>query len=123
MTDRRSVAERWGRLAEFICRWRLRLGGWQILETRFRGGRGTGAGEIDIVARRGNTIAFIEVKARADFTSALVSLTAHQQQRIARAAESYLARHPELSGCDVRFDLMAVAGFGWPRHVKDAWRT
>ncbi len=117
----RTAAERHGRFAESLCAWSLRLRGWRILERRLIGKRGTGAGEIDIIAKRGKVIAFIEVKARANETAALEAVTLSQRTRIARAAEIFIARFPGGGECDVRFDVMTVSGV-FPRHLKDAWR-
>lgn len=117
----RREAERRGRVAEAMCVWSLRLRGWRILERRLAGKRGTGLGEIDIVAKRGKLIAFIEVKARASQTAALESVTAPQRARIARAAEIFIARFPGADICDIRFDVMTVSGL-LPVHVADAWR-
>src|SRR5688500_15494061 len=74
--DQRTAAEKRGRFAEAMCVWSLRLRGWRILERRLTGTRGLGIGEIDIIARRGRTIAFIEVKARSSEAAALESVTA-----------------------------------------------
>lgn len=125
MTEARQArgrsAERRGRLAEALCTALLFLTGWRVLDRRVGGGRGTGIGEIDIVAKRGRTLAFIEVKARADDGTALEAVTESQRQRLSRAAESYLARRPELARLDIRFDVMTLAGW-WPRRIADAWR-
>jgi putative endonuclease len=101
---------------------RLRLTGWRILSRRLTGPRGTGIGEIDIIARRGKVLAFIEVKARATRDTGLEAVTSRQQQRIIRAATAFLARRTDLSTFDTRFDVMVV-GPGWiPYHLADAWR-
>jgi putative endonuclease len=118
----RTDAERRGRRAENICVAILRLTGWRILARRMTGKRGTGLGEIDIVARRGATIAFIEVKARADVDAAAESVTPAQRHRIARAADAFLQHHPALAHCNVRFDVMAFGLGWWPRRIVDAWR-
>ena len=81
---RRVDADRFGRWAEMRCVWRLRLTGYRVLARRFR----SPVGEIDIVARRGGTVAFVEVKARASHDSAAFALTDSQLRRIARAAEA-----------------------------------
>lgn len=109
---------RLGRFAELQCRWLLMLRGYRILTTRFR----PPVGEIDIVARRGRLIAFVEVKARRDFETAAESVTVRQRRRIRRAAEAYLTRHPGLAALDLRFDVMLVAPGRLPRHMIDAWR-
>jgi len=120
-TDARAAAEKYGRLAETLCIWSLRLRGWRIVERRLRGVRGSGIGEIDIIARRGRIIAFIEVKARANRESALEAVTAAQRRRITRAADVYIARHVDAQNLDVRFDVMTLSGL-LPVHIADAWR-
>jgi putative endonuclease len=117
----RQDAEKRGRRADLLCVIILRLTGWRILAQRLTGGRGTGLGEIDIVARRGATVAFIEVKARGDCASAAESVSPAQRQRIARSAEVYVQRHAELMDCNIRFDLMVLAGGLLPQRIRDAW--
>ena len=108
----------YGRWAEAICALSLMLRGYRILARRYR----TPLGEIDIVARRGGLIAFIEVKARRDLALAAHSVTPRQRRRVRRAAEAFLQRRPDLAGRDIRFDVMLVAPWRPPRHLIDAWR-
>jgi putative endonuclease len=115
-------AEKRGRFAESLCVALLWMTGWRIMERRMTGRRGSGLGEIDIVARRGQVIAFIEVKARQNVTAAIESITAIQRARIARAADVYLQRHPDLAVCDARFDVMVLGRGLLPQRVADAWR-
>lgn len=115
---RRVAADRLGRWAEWRCVWRLRLCGYRVLARRLR----TPAGEIDIVARRGALVAFVEVKARVNADAAAFALTEPQWRRIARAAELFVARRPALADCAIRFDAMLVTPRGWPTHIIDAWR-
>lgn len=114
----KSRAWTFGRLAESLCAWHLRLRGYRILARRFR----TPVGEIDIVARRGGILAVVEVKARADAALALESLRPRQRARIMRAAEAFIAARPALAGMDVRFDVMVVVPWRPPDHIQDAWR-
>lgn len=114
----RRRAWRYGRLAETACAWHLRLRGYGIIARGFR----TPVGEIDIVARRGRTLAVVEVKARADFAAAAEALGTRQRRRIADAALMFLRAHPDLAGLDLRFDVMLVRPWRWPRHLTDAWR-
>ena len=107
-----------GLAAEALCRLALRLKGYRIVAARYRSTRG----EIDIIARRGCVLAIVEVKARATFEDALESFRVRQQQRLHRAAEDFLARHPAFARFDVRFDVMLVAPRRWPQHIPDAWR-
>lgn len=116
--DERRRRFRFGRWAETVCAWHLRLRGYRILARRFR----TPLGEIDIIARRGRLVAFIEVKARRDLRLASESLSAHQRRRITRAAEIFLQKHESFQALDKRFDVMLVAPWRRPRHVIDAWR-
>lgn len=118
----RQQAEKRGRLAEAICVFTLRLTGWRILSRRAKAKAGTGLGEIDIVAKRGRTVAFIEVKARADHDTARESVTPMQRQRIARAAQVFIERNSACADCDIRFDVMSLGRGLWPRHIVDAWR-
>ena len=96
----------------------LRLKGFRILARRFR----TPVGEIDIVARRGRVVAFVEVKARADLVTAGESVGARQRRRIARAADVFLQKRPELRQLDLRFDVVLLAPWRLPVHISDAWR-
>ncbi|MDX2143757.1 MAG: YraN family protein [Rhodospirillaceae bacterium] len=120
--ERGRNAERRGRIAEGLCVVRLWLTGWRVLARRHGGKRGSGIGEIDIVATRTGTLAFIEVKARTSANVALESVQSPQRARLQNAAEAFLARHPHLADKTVRFDVMILAGGWWPRRVADAWR-
>lgn len=121
-SDRGRHAEHRGRFAEMMCMVRLWLTGWRIVTHRLAGKRGTGLGEIDIVAARGKVLAFIEVKARASVADALESISAPQRTRIQTAATAFLVTHPQFSSHDVRFDAMILSKRLWPAHVPDAWR-
>jgi putative endonuclease len=116
---RRQRAYRRGTLAEFLCRVHLRLRGWRIIARGWR----CPAGEIDIIARRGEVLAIVEVKARATAADAASAIPPKQRRRIARAAAAFLLTRPELAGLTVRFDVMLVALPRAPRHLPDAWRT
>ncbi len=114
---RKRAAEIRGRRAETLAVWMLRLKGYRILARRLR----TPLGEIDIVARRGNTVAIVEVKARATHDAAVASLSPHQQQRLAAAAAWLPNWKPALTGLDMRLDVVAVAPRSLPLHVQNAW--
>lgn len=117
MTKARQAAERRGRLAEHWAALWLWGTGWRILDRRAR----TGAGELDLVARRGDILAFIEVKHRAHLCTALQAVTRHQQARLLRAAALWRARHPHLSALTVRFDVMVTTGWRPPKRVCGAF--
>ena len=115
--DRRG-AERRGRRAEWIAVWWLRLKGYNILSLRFK----CPAGEIDIIARKGATLAFIEVKQRAKLSAALQAVPPRAWSRIARAAELWTGRNSRFQSLDWRFDMIAIAPGHWPAHKRDYWR-
>jgi putative endonuclease len=115
---RGAQARRRGRRAETIAAWLLRLKGFRILARDLR----LRAGEIDLVARRGGVIAFVEVKARRDLAEAGEALRHRQRARILRAASAYLAGRPDLRHLAPRFDAVLIGTAGWPLHVPDAWR-
>lgn len=82
----------------------------------------TKAGEIDLIARRGNTLVFVEVKARAGLDEAAEALGAYQQARLARAAALYVAARPAFHEFNMRFDVILITPRRLPRHIVDAWR-
>jgi putative endonuclease len=89
----------------------------RILAKRFR----TPHGEIDLVARRHNLIAFVEVKARASLDDAAYAVTPRQKARIIDAAQVWLMAHPEHAELELRFDAMLIAPRRLPRHVMAAF--
>jgi putative endonuclease len=91
--------------------------GYRILARRWKSPRG----EIDIVARRRKLLIFVEVKARATLDAAAEAVTARQQQRIAAAAEAWLATYPQPDVLDMRFDAVLVAPGKIPRHLPAAF--
>jgi putative endonuclease len=95
----------------------LMVKGYRILARRFR----TPYGEIDIVARRRQLLAFVEVKARASLDEAAYAVTERQQQRIIEAAQAWLMAHPEHADFDLRFDVMLIAPRCLPRHLLAAF--
>jgi len=91
--------------------------GYRILAKRFR----TPYGEIDLVARKRNLIAFVEVKARASLDEAAYAVTPRQQARIINAAQAWLMAHPEHAEFELRFDAMLIAPRRLPRHLLAAF--
>jgi putative endonuclease len=117
--ERGTAAHRRGEWAERLCLWHLRLRGYRVLARRYR----TPVGEIDLIVRRGRTVAAIEVKARADDARAAEAILWKQRGRITRALEHFLQGRPDLGDAALRFDVMLVAPGRWPRHLRDAWRA
>ena len=113
----KKSAYRYGRLAEQFSCLKLRLTGYTILQRGFQ----AAGGEIEIIARRGNILAFIEVKARKSMDEAAHALGPAQRRRIERTALAYLARNNNLTDLDPRFDLIMLSPRRWPRHQAGAW--
>ncbi len=112
--ERRQRAERQGRRGEGWAALWLSCQGWQILARRAR----TPLGEIDLVARRGRILAFIEVKWRNSPEDALAAFHPRQQERLLRAAALWRARRSDLVHHATRFDLICLAPGRWPRHLR-----
>jgi putative endonuclease len=112
----RKAAERRGRQAERIAAWWLRLKGWQILARRAR----TPLGEVDLVARRGSMVAFVEVKARASDDALNLAVDERRLARVAAAAEILWYDYGR-PGDDMRIDVMLLAPGRPPRHLTNVW--
>src|SRR6185312_11068889 len=113
----RVAAFRTGLSAESRAAAYLMAKGYRILAKRFR----TPHGEIDIVAKRRNLLAFVEVKARATLDEAAFAVTPRQQARIIDAAQAWLVSHPEHAELELRFDAMLIAPRRLPRHLLAAF--
>lgn len=113
---KRQRAERGGRRAEAYAALFLQLKGWTILARRVR----TPVGEVDLVARRGRTVAFVEVKARASEADAAVSLDDYRLKRVAAAAGALSARFVRARD-DMRIDAIFVVPWRLPRHLANVW--
>lgn len=118
MPAKRQIAEARGRQAERRAALWLRLKGYSILASRVK----LPVGEIDLVARKGRLIAFVEVKARARRDDALGAVSVQSWQRIARAAEAWMGQRPKFADYGWRYDIVALAPGRLPYHLKDAWR-
>lgn len=116
---RKQRAYRLGLWAEWACLLLLICKGYRPLARRFR----TPQGEVDIIARRGDTLAFVEVKARHSHRAAAEAVSKRQQRRIVQAATEFMARRKDYNRCYGRFDLMLVSPWRLPCHVVNAWRT
>lgn len=113
----RVAAFRTGLSAESRAAMLLVAKGYRILARRWR----SPVGEIDIVARRRNTLVFVEVKARDTVDAAAECISEPQKRRILAAANAWLATYPAHTTCDIRFDAVLVAPRSMPRHVMAAF--
>lgn len=111
----RAARERDGRRGETLAVCYLRLKGWRILARRMK----TPRGEVDIVARRGRTVAFVEVKWRATGDSADQAIDAFRLRRVVDAAEALAPRFAR-AGEDIRIDVLLLAPGRLPRHIVNA---
>ena len=114
---RKRRSERIGRRAEWLAALALLLKGYRILALRYR----TPAGEIDLVARKGDLIAFVEVKARRDLASGVDAVSYTAQRRILAAGELFISRQPDSAQLSWRCDIMVVRRWRWPVHLQDAF--
>jgi putative endonuclease len=113
----RHAAEKRGRGAETMACWYLRLLGWRILARRAR----VAGGEVDIIARRGRTLVFVEVKARASQVAAALSLDAWRLRRVVVAAEVLAPRYVR-AGDEVRIDAIFIVPRRLPKHLPNVWQ-
>ena len=115
MRNRRQ-AERRGRIGEALAALWLNLQGWSIVARRVR----TPVGEIDLIARRGRTILFVEVKTRATLAGLDFAIDAYRLSRVVSAANMLAARFAR-PGDDLRIDVILLAPWSLPRHIRNAW--
>lgn len=112
----RKRAYKYGHFAEKMASWYLRFCGYSILANRFR----VPVGEIDIIARRGRNLVFVEVKARKTPVEEVIS--SRQRKRIIRAAALFVAKKPKFATFYMRFDLIIIKPWKFPTHIKNAWQ-
>lgn len=115
--ERRRATFLRGHYAEWIALLFLLAKGYRPLARRYA----AAGGEIDLIMARGDTIAFIEVKARGSMDDALTSITAVKRQRFSRAVRAWLARHPHARGKTWRADAVFIAPKRWPQHIVSAF--
>ena len=113
----RRLALRKGHWSETKAAFFLRFKGYRIVARNFR----VKSGEIDIIARKGDLVAIVEVKARSDVTSAADAVGYQARQRIERAARHWLATRRDANRLSLRFDIIAVRPWRWPVHLQNAF--
>lgn len=115
--NKRAAAERLGKRAEWFAAFALVVKGYRIIARRYK----TKAGEIDLIARKGELIAMVEVKARPSVQEAVDAVTYASQRRINNAADLWHAKQADATQLSIRFDIVAVCPRKWPVHLKDAF--
>jgi putative endonuclease len=114
---KRLKALRRGSLAEYRAALSLLMKGYRIVAFRYR----TKLGEIDIIARKGNLIACVEVKARRSLNDSVYAVSDLSQRRIRAASDLWLAKQPDFVLLSVRYDIISVVAWRWPIHLPDAF--
>lgn len=117
MSERRKRAERHGRRGEWIAALYLWLTGWRVVGQRVK----TRKGEVDIVARRGRTVCFVEVKWRASQAELATAIDERRLRRVADAAQLIASRYAR-PGDDQRIDVILITPWVWPRRIVNAWQ-
>ena len=115
--DRKRRSARKGRRAELLAALALMLKGYRIAAMRYK----TPVGEIDIVARKRDLVAFVEVKARRDLLSGVDAVSYPAQRRIAAAGELFISRQRDSARLSWRCDIVVVSPWTWPVHLEDAF--
>ena len=114
---KRLRAYRKGFTSEWLAAAALLARGYRIVAWRYR----TKLGEIDLIARRGDLVLIVEVKARPTLAAAMDAVAFQSAQRIEGAADMWLSRQPDYARLSVRFDLVAVLPWRWPVHVENVF--
>lgn len=116
-STRRRKAYRRGHHSEWLAALALMAKGYRILARRYR----TRLGEIDLIARRGDVVLIVEVKARRSLVEAMEAIARQSERRIEAAADIWLSRQPDFGRFSVRFDMVAVLPWRWPVHVENVF--
>lgn len=116
--DRKRIrAERLGRWSEYRAALALLLKGYRIVALRYK----TKAGEVDIIARRGDLVIFVEVKARKDLRAGVDAVSYTAERRIENAADHWLRRQSDATRLSLRHDIIVVRPWHWPTHFEGAF--
>jgi putative endonuclease len=110
----RLIAERRGRKGETIAAIFLMLKGYRIIARRYK----TKLGEVDIIARRRDVVAMVEVKARATLLEAMDAVDHSTMRRIEAASDIWLSKQRDFARLNIRYDLIAILPRKWPVHVE-----
>jgi putative endonuclease len=117
MSNRKTSNHRRGILAEYAALFYLMCKGYRLVTLRYK----TKFGEIDLIMRRGDTLAFVEVKARRYHADAAVAIHSKNQSRVMQAAQMFLRNHPAYANYQVRFDAVLIAWYKRPHHLVHAF--
>jgi putative endonuclease len=115
--DQRRRALRRGSFSEYLAALSLILRGHRILAMRYR----VKSGEIDIIAKKGDLVSFIEVKARRTAEESVFAVSGLTQTRIRNASLYWLKTRHDAGQLSLSYDIVAVRPWRWPEHFRDAF--
>ena len=118
-SEKRRRAHALGLSAETWAAWYLRLTGWRILKHRYK----TKLGEIDLIAKKRKTVAFVEVKARKTRNAAIEAVTPQSRKRILNAARIFVTEHPKAGFFTLRFDVIVIRPWALPEKIENAFEA
>lgn len=110
-----------GKKAEYIALLYLLSKGYRFVAKNYITGRGTQAGEIDLIVKKDNVLVFVEVKERQTLEAAAYAISERQQQRLIKGAEAFLQQNPQYQNFDIRFDAVLIKYPFHITHIKNAW--
>ena len=111
-------------ISESIALLYLRCKGYRLLKKNFTVKNGTGAGEIDLIMKKGKTLVFVEVKKRKTYLKAAEAIDMNNQLRLVKSSAVFLKKYPNLQNLNIRYDAILFKDKScWPKHLKDAWRV
>lgn len=108
-----------GKRAEWFCAFLLFFKGYRVLKMRYK----TPVGEVDLIASRGKTLIFFEVKARDSYQKGVEAITERAKKRITHAGDYFLMKNPKYTNFSIQFDVMVVSGISLPYHIRNAWSS
>ena len=109
-------------LEKFACFF-LFFKGYIPLKVNYRPKKSKGAGEIDLIMRKGKTIVFIEVKKRKTFEDVADALSVKQRMRIIQGSQAFLREFSVYKDCFIRYDTIWFIPKKWPIHIRDSFRV
>ena len=111
-----------GKLAELLAAAYMFCHGYRIIGRRFITGRGTRAGEVDLICVKNRTVIFMEIKQRSSLDNAAYAISQEQRLRIIKGAQNFLKYHAKYRGFDIRFDALLISFPFKICHIKNAWQ-
>ena len=116
-TAKRKSAQRRGIWGEWIAAAYLFFKGYRIIQLRYK----TKLGEIDLIARKRDLVAMVEVKVRPTIEQAVDAVTYASQRRISDASDIWHAKQRDAARLSIRYDIIAIRPWKMPVHFKDAF--